>query len=471
MDVEPIIRGVDAHKVYNSGAVKVHALRGVNLAIPRGEMVAIMGPSGCGKTTLLNCFSGLDDLTSGDVLIEGVSLASMDDNAKSRYRSRRMGFVFQTYNLLPVLTAVENVELPLLVARVPAKEARRKALALMTAVELDGWADHKPAQLSAGQQQRVAIARALVNDPAIVWADEPTGNLDSETSAQIMDLLVRLNREQGQTLVLVTHDAVVSAMAHRILRMRNGEIVEETRGGEDGPSRGVRVGDRHRGRPRRRGHWVPTAFGPPRGEEHRTAEVARPDRRRPTARRPGHHLLEPRRRRHPELHLPGGRLRAPRSDRRARLELVQWPALLLRGNQFHRDRGGPRGERDPDRRNRAGPPEGHAGPQRRREQGEPADHGDGPQRLARRRLRAADPARRPDRRHGPAAAGGALRERTRSGGPERDRGPGSHAILRHHEPDDRPRDRRGDRAGRGQGRIREPRDPVHGPAPGAGRVQ
>src|SRR2546427_612806 len=126
----------------------------------------------------------------------------MDDNAKSRYRSRRMGFVFQTYNLLPVLTAVENVELPLLVARVPAKEARRRALALMTAVELDGWADHKPAQLSAGQQQRVAIARALVNDPAIVWADEPTGNLDSETSVQIMDLLVRLNREQRQTLVV-----------------------------------------------------------------------------------------------------------------------------------------------------------------------------------------------------------------------------------------------------------------------------
>ena len=233
MAVEPIIRGVDAHKVYNSGPVTVHALRGVNLAIPRGEMVAIMGPSGCGKTTLLNCFSGLDDLTSGDVFIEGVSLASMDDNAKTRYRSRRMGFVFQSYNLLPVLTAAENVELPLLVAKVPAREARRKALALLVAVELDGWADHKPAQLSAGQQQRVAIARALVNDPAIVWADEPTGNLDSETSTQVMDLLVRLNREAGQTLVLVTHDALVSSRAHRILRMRNGQIVEqtETRGG------------------------------------------------------------------------------------------------------------------------------------------------------------------------------------------------------------------------------------------------
>jgi len=226
---EPIIRGIDAHKTYNSGPVTVHALRGVNLEIPRGEMVAIMGPSGCGKTTLLNCFSGLDDLTSGDVQIEGVSLSGMDDDAKSRYRSRRMGFVFQSYNLLPVLTAAENVELPLLVAKVPAKEARRKALVLMEQVELNGWAGHKPAQLSAGQQQRVAIARALVNDPAIVWADEPTGNLDSETSAQIMDLLVRLNREQRQTLVLVTHDAIVSSRAHRILRMRNGQIVEETR--------------------------------------------------------------------------------------------------------------------------------------------------------------------------------------------------------------------------------------------------
>jgi len=226
----PMVRATDAHKVYNSGAVTVHALRGVSLAIDRGEMVAIMGPSGCGKTTLLNCFSGLDDLTSGDVWIEGASLTSMDDNAKSRYRSRRMGFVFQSYNLLPVLTAVENVELPLLVARVPAKEARRRAVEILAAVDLEGWADHKPAQLSAGQQQRVAIARALVNDPAIVWADEPTGNLDSETSAQIMDLLVSLNGEQRQTLVLVTHDLMVSSRAHRVLRMRNGQIVEETRG-------------------------------------------------------------------------------------------------------------------------------------------------------------------------------------------------------------------------------------------------
>ncbi|OGS60011.1 MAG: macrolide ABC transporter ATP-binding protein [Euryarchaeota archaeon RBG_19FT_COMBO_69_17] len=226
-----MVRAVDAHKVYNSGAVEVHALRGVSLTIPRGEMVAIMGPSGCGKTTLLNCFSGLDDLTSGDVYIEGTSLASMGDDAKSRYRSRRMGFVFQSYNLLPVLTAAENVELPLLVARVSSKEARRRALGLLEAVDLKGWEGHKPAQLSAGQQQRVAIARALVNDPAIVWADEPTGNLDSETSAEIVEILARLNREQRQTLVLVTHDATVSSRAHRILHMRNGRIEREARSG------------------------------------------------------------------------------------------------------------------------------------------------------------------------------------------------------------------------------------------------
>src|SRR5512137_2307938 len=134
----PMVRAVKAQKVYNSGAVTVHALRGVSLEIARGEMVAIMGPSGCGKTTLLNCFSGLDDLTAGDVFIEGVSLASMDDDAKSRYRSRRMGFVFQSYNLLPVLTTVENVELPLLVAKVPAKEARERARDLLRAVELEG---------------------------------------------------------------------------------------------------------------------------------------------------------------------------------------------------------------------------------------------------------------------------------------------------------------------------------------------
>ncbi len=226
---DSIVKAVDVHKVYNSGSVRVHALRGVSLDIRRGESVAIMGPSGCGKTTLLNCLSGLDDLTAGDVFIEGVPLKGMGDAEKTRYRARRMGFIFQSYNLLPVFTAEENVELPLLIAGVPSDVARTRAKAVLDAVELGPWGHHKPAQLSAGQQQRVAIARALVNDPAIVWADEPTGNLDSDTSAQILDLLRRLNREKGQTLVLVTHDTAIGGTAGRVLRMRNGQIVDEAR--------------------------------------------------------------------------------------------------------------------------------------------------------------------------------------------------------------------------------------------------
>lgn len=227
MASDVIVKAVNVHKVYNSGIVRVHALRGVNLTIRRGEMVAIMGPSGCGKTTLLNCFSGLDDPSEGAVYIEGKPLHGLSDREKTRHRARRMGFIFQSYNLLPILSAVENVEFPLLIAGSGADKARQKALALLRAVDLADRADHKPAELSAGQQQRVAVARALVNDPAIVWADEPTGNLDSDTSAQTMALLARLNREQGQTFVVVTHDPTVSVLANRVLRMRNGQIVEE----------------------------------------------------------------------------------------------------------------------------------------------------------------------------------------------------------------------------------------------------
>jgi len=229
--MDPIVRAVRVHKTYNSGAVEVHALRGVDLDIAPGEMVAIMGPSGCGKTTLLNCLSGLDDLSEGEVFVEGVKLSDMGDDARTEYRARRMGFVFQSYNLLPVLTARENVELPLIVAGVPYRKAREAARTMLALVGLSEYADHKPAELSAGQQQRVAIARALVNRPAIVWADEPTGNLDSETSAQVMDLLARLNREDAHTFVVVTHDPAVAARAHRILKMRNGQVVEQTRTG------------------------------------------------------------------------------------------------------------------------------------------------------------------------------------------------------------------------------------------------
>ncbi len=214
-------------KTYVSGANTTHALRGVSLSVAKGEMVAIMGPSGCGKTTLLNCLSGLDGYDAGTIRIEGQDLAALDDNAKTTYRARRMGFVFQFYNLLPVLSAVENVELPLVVSGVPAKKARQQAQAALGQVGLADWAGHRPAQLSGGQRQRVTIARALVNQPAIVWADEPTGDLDSQTADEVMGLLERLNREQQQTFVIVTHDAAIGARCHRIVRMKDGLIIGE----------------------------------------------------------------------------------------------------------------------------------------------------------------------------------------------------------------------------------------------------
>ena len=222
-----IIEAVDLVKTYDSGANTVAALRGVSLSVTRGEMVAIMGPSGCGKTTLLNCLSGLDTIDSGVVRIEGTDLATLSDHDKTLYRARRMGFVFQTYNLLPVLSAVENVELPLVVSGVDSREARERALEALEAVGLREWAEHWPGQLSGGQRQRVTIARALVNNPAIVWADEPTGNLDSQMADEVMELLEALNRDQGQTFVIVTHDPAVGKRCDRIIRMRDGEIVGE----------------------------------------------------------------------------------------------------------------------------------------------------------------------------------------------------------------------------------------------------
>ncbi|GAB4565563.1 MAG: ABC transporter ATP-binding protein [Anaerolineae bacterium] len=203
----------------------MHALRGVDLTIEPGEMVAIMGPSGCGKTTLLNCLSGLDRVDSGEVLIEGTPLQRLDDRARTDYRARRMGFVFQTFNLLPVLTAVENVEMPLLVIGISPAEARMRALQMLERVGLADWSHRRPAELSVGQQQRVALARALINEPAIVWADEPTGSLDVATSAEVLDLMQTLNRERRQTFVIVTHDPQVSERCHRVVHMRDGMIV------------------------------------------------------------------------------------------------------------------------------------------------------------------------------------------------------------------------------------------------------
>jgi len=227
---DSIITATDIQKTYDTGTVKVNALKGVDLVVERGEMVAIMGPSGCGKTTMLNCLSGLDEIDSGQVLIDGVVLHNLPDDERSDYRARRMGFVFQLYNLLPVLSAVENVELPLLVSGVSPAESRRRSMELLDQVGLTERAQHLPGELSGGQRQRVTIARALVNQPSIVWADEPTGDLDSETASEIMDLMCQLNAENGQSFVLVTHSDDVGARAHRIVRMRDGEIVDAGNG-------------------------------------------------------------------------------------------------------------------------------------------------------------------------------------------------------------------------------------------------
>jgi ABC-type lipoprotein export system ATPase subunit len=235
-----IIRAEDVVKTYSTGTDTVQALRGVDFAVERGEMVAVMGPSGCGKTTLLNCLSGLDDVTTGRIWLEGTDLARLSDRKRTDYRAKRMGFVFQVYNLLPVLSAVENVELPLLVSGVRPKEAREKAEAALETVNLTEWARHRPAELSGGQRQRVTIARALVNDPAIVWADEPTGALDSRTAGEIMDLMRELNRSRGLTFVLVTHDHGVGEQCDRIVRMRDGLIVgEETPAAVQAPAPSV----------------------------------------------------------------------------------------------------------------------------------------------------------------------------------------------------------------------------------------
>ena len=228
MDNAPIISAAKVMKTYRSRDVVVEALNNVSFEVMPGEMVAVMGPSGSGKTTLLNCMSGLDSIDSGDVSIAGQLLRTMSDDALSDYRASSMGFVFQSYNLLPVLSAQENVELPLVLAGVSQKKARVQAGEKLGLVGLGDRTDHLPAELSGGQQQRVAIARALANDPAIVWADEPTGNLDSTNAGEIMDLLVRLNKEVRQTFVLVTHSEQVGGMTDRIVRMSDGLIVSSS---------------------------------------------------------------------------------------------------------------------------------------------------------------------------------------------------------------------------------------------------
>jgi putative ABC transport system ATP-binding protein len=226
----PPVEARDLYKTYVMGRLKVPALRGVSLRVERGEIVAIVGPSGCGKTTLLHCLAGLEDFEAGEVLLEGRSLARMSDAQKADQRARRVGLVFQSYNLLPVLNALENVELPLLLSGRSSAEARRRALRSLEVVGLENRLRHRPSELSGGQQQRVAIARALATEPAVIFADEPTGNLDSDSAEDVMQLIDRLNRDNAQTFVLVTHAREVAAHAGRIVRMRDGEIEsDETR--------------------------------------------------------------------------------------------------------------------------------------------------------------------------------------------------------------------------------------------------
>jgi putative ABC transport system ATP-binding protein len=222
MHLEPIVRASGVRKIYHGGT-EVEALKGIDLEVGRGEMLAVVGPSGSGKTTLLNCLSGLEKIDAGEIVIEGRELAKLDDDDRTAYRAKKMGFVFQAFNLLPVLTAVENVEIPLLLGGMRAKPARTRALEVLEQVGLGDRAEHRPDQLSGGEQQRVTIARSLVHAPAVVWADEPTGNLDSESTGAIMTLFDDLHRG-GQTIVMVTHNPSVAARADRTIMMRDGAI-------------------------------------------------------------------------------------------------------------------------------------------------------------------------------------------------------------------------------------------------------
>lgn len=228
MSTTPIIEAQHVKKTYRLGQQRIEALGDINLSVARGEMVAIMGQSGSGKTTLLNCLSGLDTIDEGEISINGQNLRDLSDNARTAFRARHMGFIFQDFNLLPVLSAVENVELPLLVARVSARQARKRALEMLELVGLGQRAWHRPAELSGGQRQRVTIARALTNNPAIVWADEPTGNLDSASTLDVLRLFEALHAS-GLTFVVGTHDERIAATADRLIMMRDGAFVDETR--------------------------------------------------------------------------------------------------------------------------------------------------------------------------------------------------------------------------------------------------
>jgi putative ABC transport system ATP-binding protein len=233
---KPILVAEGVRKVYRSGADSVVALHGLDLVVPQGEFVAVMGPSGSGKTTLLNCVSGLDEIDGGRVLVDDLSIHELSDKARTKHRAREMGFIFQAFNLIPVFTATENVELPLLLAGVREHDAHIRARETLNRVGLGHRLDRRPMELSGGEQQRVAVARALAGKPRIVWADEPTGNLDSEMAAAVMELLGELHAE-GLSIILVTHDPTVAAHADRLITVRDGRLVGDERLRADGRKR------------------------------------------------------------------------------------------------------------------------------------------------------------------------------------------------------------------------------------------
>lgn len=221
-----VIETKDLKKIYTMGEIEVRALDGVDIQIERGSIVSIMGPSGSGKSTLMNLLGCLDRPTEGDYMLDGVQVAKMKDDQLAEVRNRKVGFVFQSFNLLSRQSALSNVELPLRYAGV-SKNRREKAIEALTAVGLGDRVDHRPTELSGGQQQRVAIARALINDPAIIMADEPTGNLDSKSGKEIMDLILSLNKTRKTTIIIVTHDPWVAEQTQRVIRLRDGKVISE----------------------------------------------------------------------------------------------------------------------------------------------------------------------------------------------------------------------------------------------------
>ncbi|MDH7574993.1 MAG: ABC transporter ATP-binding protein [Candidatus Saccharicenans sp.] len=224
---DKIIRLENIVRIYQIGETQVQALRGITYSLNYSEFLAIMGPSGSGKTTLMSILGLLDRPTSGQYFLEGVDVSKLSRDEMAAIRNRKIGFVFQNFNLLSRTSALENVELPMIYSHISSKEAREKAMKALAAVGLKGWEHHRTNQLSGGQMQRVAIARALVNDPTLILADEPTGNLDSKTGAEIMDIFCRLNQERNITLIMVTHDPVIASYARRRLYLKDGQIVGE----------------------------------------------------------------------------------------------------------------------------------------------------------------------------------------------------------------------------------------------------